>query len=117
MKWISVLNNLREYVHREREVSYIVCMKRQKKDIWIEQISSRLELPRDLVMGETFVHLIGRGEIYAENYQGIAVYHDACIRLNIKGGQLEITGKKLLVEHYSEHSMKIIGCIEQIRYL
>ena len=73
MKWISVLNNLREYVHREREVSYIVCMKRQKKDIWIEQISSRLELPRDLVMGETFVHLIGRGEIYVENYQGIAV--------------------------------------------
>ena len=92
-------------------------MKKQIKSRRKEQISSRLELPEDLIMGDVFVHLIGQREVYIENYRGILVYYDACIRLNIEMGQLEITGKNLLIEDFTEHSMKIRGCISQISFL
>ncbi len=76
-----------------------------------------LNLPKDLMMGAVLLHVTGQTELEIENYRGILIYTEEHIRLSIKGGQLDITGKALKIEYYTNSDMKITGLILQISYL
>ena len=76
-----------------------------------------LNLPKDLMMGAVLLHVTGQNEIEVENYRGILLYTDEHIRLSIKDGQLDITGRSLQIVYYTNSDMKITGLILQISYL
>lgn len=76
-----------------------------------------LNLPKDLMMGAVLLHVTGQREMEIENYRGILLYTDEHIRLSVKDGQLDITGRSLQIEYYTNSDMKITGLILQISYL
>ncbi|MCI8280409.1 MAG: sporulation protein [Lachnospiraceae bacterium] len=75
-----------------------------------------LELPKDIMYGAVIVTATGKSEVLIENYKGILEYTNEKIRLQTKGCQVEVCGKCLLVEYYTNDEMKITGSIHQIVY-
>lgn len=80
------------------------------------RIAEVSELPKDVVMGQPVVTVLGRSELNIENYRGIIEYTDVIIRIQTKTGQIRITGKNLRVDYYTNDDMKLTGQIQAIEY-
>ncbi len=80
------------------------------------EISGRLNLPTDLMLGDPIVTVTGRRDITVENYRGIMNYETVLIRLSLKHGQIEIHGSDLRIDYYTNDDMKISGRIDRIEY-
>ena len=80
------------------------------------KIAEASGLPKDVVMGQPVVTVLGRMELNIENYRGIIEYTDALIRVQTKAGQIRITAKNLSVDYYTNDDMKLTGRIEAIEY-
>ena len=91
-------------------------MKKKKKNHLVSQVTERLELPKDLMLGEPIVTVTGRSDLTIENYKGILEYQREKIRLSLKHGQIEICGKELKIEYYTNDDMRISGCIDRVEY-
>lgn len=91
-------------------------MRKSKKNSMVHRVTDRLELPKDLMLGEPIVTVTGRSDLTIENYKGILEYQPDKIRLSLKHGQIEICGKALKIEYYTNDDMRISGCIDRIEY-
>ena len=80
------------------------------------KIAEASGLPKDVVMGQPVVTVLGRMELNIENYRGIIEYTDTLIRVQTKAGQIRITGKNLSVDYYTNDDMKLTRRIEAIEY-
>lgn len=81
-----------------------------------ERVAELSELPKDVVMGMPVLTVMGQTELSLENYRGIIEYTDTLIRVQIKGGQIRVTGKRLQVASYTNDEMKVNGYIQSIEY-
>ena len=77
-----------------------------------EKLASAASMPKDVVLGASIITITGITEVCVENYRGIIEYTDCLVRLQIKDGQLRLTGKRLNIEYYTNDEMKITGIIE-----
>lgn len=75
-----------------------------------------LELPKDIMYGAVILTVTGRTEALIENYKGIIEYTCEKIRLQTKNCQVEIRGKRLLIQYYTNDEMKLTGLIHEIIY-
>ena len=73
-------------------------------------------LPKDAVLGVPILTLTGHYEVNIENYRGILEYTEQLIRINVRSGQIRITGKSLEINYYTTTDMKITGKVEKIEY-
>lgn len=73
-------------------------------------------LPKDVVLGVPILTLTGHYEVNIENYGGILEYTEQLIRINVRSGQIRITGKSLEINYYTTTDMKITGKVEKIEY-
>ena len=80
------------------------------------QLTKSLELPGDLMLGASIVTVTGRRDLAIENYKGILEYRQDKIRLLLKNGQLEITGRNLKIDYYTNDDMKITGQVDKLEY-
>ncbi len=76
----------------------------------------QLNLPKDVVLGETLVTMLGRYSVVVENYRGILVYNDSMVKLQGKNYRLSICGKRLRIEYYNHDEMKITGQISSVEF-
>lgn len=91
-------------------------MGKQKLKKVKSNIVESLELPKDLMYGAVIVTVTGKTEVLIENYKGIIEYTCEKIRLQTKHCQVEIRGKRLLIEYYTNDEMKITGIVGKILY-
>ena len=49
-------------------------------------------------------------------HSGILEYTEQLIRINVRSGQIRITGKSLEINYYTTTDMKITGKVEKIEY-
>ena len=68
------------------------------------------------VLGVPILTLTGHYEVNIENYRGILEYTEQLIRINVRSGQIRITGKSLEINYYTTTDMKITGKVEKIEY-
>ena len=73
-------------------------------------------IPKDVVLGVPLLRLVGREELYLENYRGILEYTDTLIRVQTKIGQIHLRGKHLQVIYYTNDEMKVTGVIDNLEY-
>ena len=73
-------------------------------------------LPKDVVLCVPILTLTGHYEVNIENYRGILEYTEQLIRINVRSGQIRITGKSLEINYYTTTDMKITGKVEKIEY-
>lgn len=81
-----------------------------------EKLASAASMPKDVVLGAAVVTIIGDGEVCIENYRGIIEYTDVLIRIQAKGCQIKLQGKRLQIEYYTNDEMKIKGRILSLEY-
>lgn len=79
-------------------------------------IVKSLELPKDLLYGAVIVTVTGKSEVLIENYRGIIEYTCEKVRLQTKTCQVEVQGKRLFIEYYTNDEMKVTGFIHEIIY-
>lgn len=83
----------------------------------LEELSSHLNLPADIIAGAPIVTAVGRNEICLENYKGIIEYNNNLVKVQAKACKICIEGKELNILYFTEDEMKIRGYIKSIRYL
>lgn len=79
-------------------------------------LAENLKLPKDLLTGDVNVRIMGKREVFIENYRYIIEYSEAVLKLQCKNTKLKITGNKLVIEYYSKDEMLVKGIIDEICY-
>ena len=80
------------------------------------RMADAANLPKDVELGVPILTLTGHYEVNIENYRGILEYTEQLIRINVRSGQIRITGKSLEINYYATTDMKITGKVEKIEY-
>ncbi len=83
----------------------------------LRQTVLRTNLPSEAVMSESFITLIGRTEVWLENYKALVNYEENKILIQSKHYLICIEGTGLMISHYMEEHMMIRGNISKITYL
>ena len=82
-----------------------------------EKLIENLQLPQDILRGEVRITITGNREIWIENYKGLLEYCSTCILLQTKNGKVQLEGKCLNIDYYTNDDMKITGRILNVKYL
>lgn len=82
----------------------------------LENIADSLNLPKDIVMGASILHLIGQYEVYIENYKNIIEFNENIIKIQARTSKIIITGRHLHIEYFNNDDMKIKGRISDISF-
>ncbi|MCI8668258.1 MAG: sporulation protein [Lachnospiraceae bacterium] len=82
----------------------------------LEKITDALNLPKDIVMGASILHLIGQYEVYIENYKNIIEFNENVIKVQARSAKIIITGKHLHIEYFNNDDMKIKGRISDVSF-
>lgn len=82
-----------------------------------ERIADSLKLPKDFILGASIVTMLGKSEVWIENYRGIVEYSTSSILLQAKTCQILVQGERLNIAYYTNEDMKITGSIHSVSYL
>lgn len=80
-------------------------------------MTSKMELPADIMMDLPRVTMVGNLHIYIENHKGLLVFTDNELRLLLKQGQLLIKGKSFVLKTMLPEEILLEGYIEEVLYL
>lgn len=83
---------------------------------YLEELSSHLHLPADIIAGAPIITATGRNELCLENYKGIIEYNGNLIKVQTKLCRICIEGKQLNILYFTEDEMRITGYIQAIYY-
>ncbi len=86
--------------------------KQNKKD----RILDTLPLPQDIIHGDIRITVMGNREIWIENYKGLLEYTGTSIVLQAKTCKLQVEGKCLTIDYYTNEDMKISGRLTCLKY-
>lgn len=75
-----------------------------------------LDLPQDVVLDLPRFTMIGNRQLYIENHRGVLHFSDESLKLALSQGNLEITGKQLVIRAILPEEVFIEGVISDIRY-
>lgn len=81
------------------------------------QMTEKLELPKDVMLGAVLLHLTGQSEVEIENFKGIVAFNENQIIITVKNGKLEINGQRLDIKYFTNDELKITGKIHNINYI
>lgn len=81
-----------------------------------KRVSDAVNIPKDVILGVPLFRLIGREELYIENYRGILEYTDTLVRIQTKIGQVQLIGHKLEIIYYTNDEMKVVGVIDKLEW-
>lgn len=84
--------------------------------ILLRDISNKLELPSDVILGDSMIEIMGRSGIYVENYKRIVLFHEDNIIIQCKCYRLKICGKNLKIEYYNDTELKVTGVFDGISF-
>lgn len=91
-------------------------MKTNQSPTYLEELSSRLNLPADILAGAPVITATGRNELRLENYKGIIEYNENLIKVQTKVCKICIEGQQLNILYFTEDEMRITGYIQAIYY-
>lgn len=94
-----------------------LCMWKEEINGIGERFAEAYSLPKDVVVNATLLHMIGKTDIYLENFKGIISY--TCHEVLIKGHDCKycICGNCLTIAYYSNEDMKISGQIQEVKII
>lgn len=82
-----------------------------------EKFADAFSLPKDMIVNATLIHIVGKSDIFIENFKGIISY--SCNEIIIKGFGMKysISGCDMVIDYYSNEDMKISGEIKEVKLI
>ncbi|CAM3947390.1 sporulation protein YqfC [Lederbergia lenta] len=80
-------------------------------------VTTRMDLPEDVMMDLPRVTMVGQLHIYIENHKGLLTFTDSELRLLLKQGQLLIKGDSFVIKTILPEELLLEGKIEEVLYL
>jgi sporulation protein YqfC len=80
-------------------------------------MSSKMDLPPDVLLELPRITMLGQLHIYIENHRGLLVYSDNELRLLMKQGQLLIKGKDFVLKTMLPEEILLEGEIEHVYFI
>ena len=77
---------------------------------------SALGLPRDVILGDALISLVGNCQVNIENYRGLLFYTDTQVKIRARNGQIVIRGEALCIERYTAEEMMLTGRIHALEF-
>ena len=81
-----------------------------------EALARIFAYPEDVCCGAMRITMIGRTQIWVENYRSIVEYQECVLMLKGKKDLLTIEGKHLTIEFYTGEDLLLRGLILAVRY-
>lgn len=91
-------------------------MKGKKKTHKKVKFAEMFQMPKDVVLGESIITLIGKREALIENYKGIVEYTNDFLRVRTNQGVIEFRGNGFVITYLTDEEIKITGAIIEIHY-
>ena len=82
-----------------------------------KNVTEALELPKEIMLNQPLISMVGREEVTIENYKGILEYGEETVRIGTAAGILRLTGKGLCLKQLSAECMVVTGRIENLSFL
>lgn len=76
-----------------------------------------MELPKEAVLNLPLITILGREELFIENYKGIIEYSEETVRVSTGIGVLKIDGRGLFLKSILAESITLTGTFAAIQYL
>ncbi|MDF0727218.1 sporulation protein YqfC [Cytobacillus sp. S13-E01] len=80
-------------------------------------MTTKMELPADVMMDLPRITMIGQIHIYIENHRGLLTFTDKELRLLLKNGQLLIKGQSFVIKTILPEEILLEGKIDQVLYI
>ena len=93
-----------------------MCNKLKKRQI-INNISDRLEIPRDVIGNEARITMIGRGVVFIEGFLGIFQYDEKKTIVRVPKGMVAISGEGIFISGITEEFIELKGDIKTIEFM
>ena len=88
-----------------------------KKRQIINNISDRLEIPRDVIGNEARITITGNGMVYIEGFLGIFQYDEKKTVVKVPKGMVEVMGEGILISGITEEFIELKGTIKTIGFM
>lgn len=75
------------------------------------KLSHMLEIPRDIVFDLPKMTMLGDFQLHIENHRGIIAYSPEKIRVAVSLGELEITGRDMVIRTITPDEIYLDGII------
>ena len=75
-----------------------------------------MNLPTDVMCGDTRITWIGNTKLKVENYRSILIYSDCLIQIQAKFHSVKIEGEQMKIVYYDKDEMLVCGwiaCVSQ----
>ncbi len=84
-----------------------------RQELW-HRLSEDLEIPGEVLPGQSLMELAGENRLLIENHQGVLEYSTCRIGVRVKFGQYLICGSGLELARMTAQQLVITGSVEQI---
>lgn len=82
-----------------------------------QHIINTCQLPKDVLEGAFIISMTGNREITIENIKSIINFQPDTIILQCKKNRIQIVGRNLKIESYTNDEIRIIGLIIEIKFI
>ena len=86
------------------------------KDLNIERMMMRMDLPCEVPPGTSLVEIIGNRRIFIENQMGVFSYSRCSITVKVRCGFVCVTGENLELQQMTKDHLVISGLIFEISF-
>ncbi len=76
-----------------------------------------MELPKESILNLPLINILGREELFIENYKGIIEYSDETVRISTGIGVLKIEGRGLFLKSILPESITLMGTFTAVQYI
>ena len=76
-----------------------------------------MELPKESILNLPLLTMLGREELFIENYKGIIEYSDETVRISTGIGVLKIEGRGLFLKSILPESITLMGTFTAVQYI
>lgn len=81
-----------------------------------KKVNHTIQASQDYVLGEVNLRMVGKKQVFVENYKYIMDYSECVVRLQCRNCRLKILGKRLVIEYFSKEDMLVKGNIQSITF-
>jgi len=88
----------------------------QKKNKFMHEFASMLEIPEDIFLNMPKITFIGSIQVYIENHRGVIEYTSEKLRVAVTSGEIEILGEDLMLKNILPDELFLEGKIKSMEF-